>query len=173
MATIYLSLSAKADTTNKKEILIRFIHGKINQRGKTNIFIKQEHWDNENQQIIIPNFRLMNAEQAKLKQYLNEQKDKLKALTIHIDDTFTKSDKSEIASDWLKTTIDRYNFPKKYEPIIEVSPKQTFFDAFDEFMMVKKFSEWRNKAFKVVIRAMKRYELYIQLTKDKSFSFDF
>ena len=39
MATIYLTLSTKVDKTNKQEILIRFSHGKINQRAKTNIFI--------------------------------------------------------------------------------------------------------------------------------------
>jgi hypothetical protein len=72
MATIYLSLSTKVDVTKRQEVLIRFSHGRINQRGKTNIFIPADYtdengkrktiWDNESQQIIIPNFRLMNDE---------------------------------------------------------------------------------------------------------------
>ena len=59
MATIYLSLSTKI-VVNKQEILIRFSHGKINQRAKTNIFIPAEYWDKDTKDIVIPNFRLMN-----------------------------------------------------------------------------------------------------------------
>jgi len=40
-------------------------------------------------------------------------------------------------------------------------------------MIVKSFSEWRNKAYKVVIRTLKRFEMYIQIIQDKSFSLDF
>jgi len=42
MATIYLSLSTKIDTINNQEILLRFSHGRINQRAKTNIFIPSD-----------------------------------------------------------------------------------------------------------------------------------
>ena len=41
MATIYLSLSAKKNLLNKQEILIRFSHGKINQRAKTGMFAER------------------------------------------------------------------------------------------------------------------------------------
>jgi hypothetical protein len=56
LATIYLSLSSKVDAIQKQEILIRFSHGRINQRAKTNIFVSAEYWDSSNQEIIIPNF---------------------------------------------------------------------------------------------------------------------
>ena len=173
MATIYLTLSAKSDITNLREIRIRFKHGKIDQQSKTNIFIQSEYWDDETQQISIPKFRLMNDEQKKLIQNLTNQNETLTKLITSIQTQFNDSDKKELPTDWLKTTIDKYNFPEKYKPKTEEAPKQSFFDAFDEFMTVKKFSEWRNKAFKVVIRTMKRYEMYVQLTRDKSFSFDF
>ena len=46
MASIYLSLSTKkADVSQEHEILIRFSHGRINQRAKTNIFIPAEYTD--------------------------------------------------------------------------------------------------------------------------------
>ena len=69
MAKINLILSAKADTMNLKEIRIRFRHGIIDQQAKTNIFIQPEYWNSEKQQIIVPNFRLMNNEQKELKQH--------------------------------------------------------------------------------------------------------
>lgn len=72
MATIYYSLSAKKDTIGQQEILIRFSHGRTNQRAKTNIFISAEYadengkkktiWNNEKQQIDVPNFRVMSDE---------------------------------------------------------------------------------------------------------------
>jgi len=43
MATIYLTLSTKVDITKKQEILLRFSHGKINQRAKSNIFTFAEY----------------------------------------------------------------------------------------------------------------------------------
>ena len=172
MAIINLTLSAKTDITNLTEIRIRFRHGKIDQQAKTKILIQSEYWDSETQQVIIPNFRLMNDEQKQLKQFLTNQTEKLTTLTSLIQTTFNNADKEEIIDDWLKTTIDKHNFPEKYVEKIEEIPKQSFFNAFDEFMIIKDFSEWRNKAYKVVIRTMKRFEMYVQLTQDKSFSFD-
>jgi len=43
--------------------------------------IQPEYWNSENQQIIIPNFRLMNKEQKELKQYLTNQSEKLITLS--------------------------------------------------------------------------------------------
>jgi hypothetical protein len=155
MATIYLTLSAKADTTNLKEIRVRFKHGTIDQQAKSNIFIQSEFWDSETQQVIIPNFRTMTDEKKKLKQYLNHQREKLTTLTSEIHTAFNNADKKTIPADWLKTIIDKYNFPAKYETIIEETPKQSFFDAFDEFLTIKQFSPWRNKAFYVVCNTKK------------------
>jgi hypothetical protein len=119
MATIYLTLSAKSDTNLQKEIRIRFKHGKIDQQAKTNIFIPVEYWDEAAQQIIIPNFRLMNDEKKELKQYLTDQSEKLNTLTTTIQTIFNETDKDGITPEWLKIAIDKYNFPEKYAPKVE------------------------------------------------------
>jgi len=184
MATIYLTLSAKSDTDSQKEIRIRFKHGKIDQQAKTNIFIPAKYtddngkskniWDNDTQQINIPNFRVKTDEKKELIRYLTEQSEKLNALTSTIRTSFNNADKSNIAPDWLKQIIDKYYQRGKYAPITEDSKhKQTFFETFDEFLEIKKFSDWRLKAYKVVIRTLRRYELYVRHTKDKSFSIEF
>ena len=49
MATTYLTLSAKADIRNLKEIRVRFKHGNIDQQAKTNIFVLPEYWNSEEQ----------------------------------------------------------------------------------------------------------------------------
>ena len=134
MATIYLSLSTKVDVTQKQEILIRFSHGRINQRAKTSLFIPVEYWDDKAQEIIIPNFRLMNDGQKELKQYLNDQCKKLNVLISSIQTIFNESDKSSISPDWLKDCIERCYQRGKYAPIAkETEYIHSFFDAFDEF----------------------------------------
>jgi integrase len=127
MARIYLTLSAKSDTILRKEVRLRFKHGRIDQQAKTNIFIPTEHWDETAQQIVIPNFRLMNDEKKELKQYLTGQSEKLNALTTTIQTVFNEADKDSITQDWLKITIDKYNFPEKYAPkVIEPEIKTLF-----------------------------------------------
>jgi len=129
MATIYLSLSSKADSTKKHEVLIRFSHGKINQRAKTNIFIPSDNWNETDQQITIPNNRIMNDETKELKQYLIDQNEKLNALTTSIQTLFNGSDKNSISNDWLKTAIEKYNFPEN-----NTIQQLSFFDLYKKFI---------------------------------------
>jgi hypothetical protein len=67
--------------------------------------------------------------------------------------------------------IDKYYNRGKYTPTVkEAGQKQSFFEDFDEFLKIKKNSERRKQAYMVVIRALKRFELYIRIKNDKSFS---
>jgi integrase len=127
MATIYLTLTTRSDTNSHREVRIRFKHGKIDQQAKTNIFIPAEYWDDKKQQIIVPNFRLLNEEKKVLKQLLNDQSEKLNTLTTTIQTIFNETDKDSITPDWLKTTIDKYNFPPKcVAKVIEPEIKSLF-----------------------------------------------
>ena len=62
-----------------------------------------------------------------------------------------------LTSDTLESEIDKLLHPEQYE-----QPKQTFFEAFDEFLTKHPLSEVRRKNFRVLYRALKRFELYIQ-----------
>ncbi|MDR0659168.1 MAG: site-specific integrase [Mediterranea sp.] len=174
MATIYLSLSTKSDTNPQKEIRIRFKHGKIDQQAKTNIFIPAEHWDSKAQQIIIPNFRLMNDERKELKQYLASQAEKLNSLTTSIQTAFSETiEQNGIQPEWLKDCIDRYYQRGKYDPAeSESGQKQSFFDAFDEFLEKRKLSEVREKNFMVLKRALQRYELFVSAYENREFKLE-
>jgi integrase len=134
MATIYFSLSKKADFKNLSEIRIRFKHGKIDQQAKTNIFIPTEYWNEIAQQIIVPNFRLMTNEKTELKQYLTDQSKKLNALTANVGTAFNALDKAAITADWLKKTMDILNFPEKYTPKEEKPKITTVFRFIDKFI---------------------------------------
>ncbi|MDR1583236.1 MAG: site-specific integrase [Prevotellaceae bacterium] len=134
MATIYLSLSTKVETAKRQDILIRFSHGRINQRAKTNIFIPSKYWDAKAQQVIIPNSRLMTDEKKELKQYLTTQSGKLDMLVTIIQTEFNNTDKTNIPPDWLKNIIDRYNFPEKYIVQTETEKTPTFFEFVGMFL---------------------------------------
>jgi len=56
MATIYYSLSARKNSLGQSEVLMRFSHGRINQRAKTGLFISPTYWTDG--AVHIPNFRL-------------------------------------------------------------------------------------------------------------------
>ena len=58
-----------------------------------------------------------------------------------------------LTSDWLDQEIDKHLHPEKY--IIE-EHRQTFFEAYEEFIEKRKLSDWRVRAIQVVIRALRR-----------------
>mgnify|MGYP000782394522 FL=1 len=79
------------------------------------------------------------------------------------------SDKEGLTSEWLDQEIDKRLHPDRY--IVE-QPRQTFFEAYEEFIEKRKLSDWRVRAIQVVIRALRRYELYARRTVDRRFTLD-
>lgn len=172
MATISLSLSAKADkTTGKSEILIRFVVGsRINQRGKSNLFIEASHWNAKEQRIIMPKYRLMNDEQRLLVLELTETDTSLANLTQHIMHSFNEAGagKSGLDKDWLKSTIsDFYDF-KTAEEEPETEQKKTFLEIFAEYIDSedKDISDGNRLHYKALWRLLKRYEIINCTTLD-------
>ncbi len=80
------------------------------------------------------------------------------------------SDKEILSSEWLEQEIDKRLHPERY--VAEVH-RQTFFEAYEEFVEKRKLSDWRVRAIQVVIRALRRYELYARRTVDRRFTLDF
>lgn len=66
-----------------------------------------------------------------------------------------------ITTEWLEAEIDKRINPGDYE-----LPKQTFFDIFEEFLSKHKLSFLRKRHYEVVVRALKRYELYKSVALD-------
>lgn len=136
MATIYLTQSPKTDANGDSEILIRFSHGKLNQRAKTNVFLPSKYWNAKDERISIPKARILNADAKKLIDDLNAKNERLATITAHVLKSFTESDKNNVPADWLKTTIDKLNFPEKYEfqaKVVEPEIK-TLFQFVDYFV---------------------------------------
>lgn len=108
-----------------------------------------------------------------------EQMDRLKKTII---DAFENADKDNITSEWLQIEVDKFHHPEKYLPQKEQT--DSFFDQLTDFRnnAKKKVNGKREgdksdvwkKNFDVLVRALHRYEYFIQLSdsKRKDFALD-
>ena len=174
MATIQLSLSTKADnTTSLHEVLIRFFHGRINQRAKTNVFVHPDYWNGDTQSIVIPHWRLLTNERKQLIKELQSKSDRLNQIVLLVQSSFQTIDKSNVATDWLKSLIDTFNFPTVAAVEEEtIQSKRSFFDWFELFLKTKDYPHGSTKSFRVLERALGRYQGFIRAKRDKKFALD-
>lgn len=181
MATISLRLSPKSDNqTHLHKILIRFSHGQnICQRADTGFRIKEEYWqeavfEDGKRKILIPagiktDFRVWTEEKRNVVLLNND----LTKLCNYVQDTFqTDIEKQKnvmIDPNWLQNTIDKYHNPivedndsveGQSEKDQEESPK-TFFEILETFIANVDVSNNRRAHYNVVMRCLKRFELFI------------
>jgi integrase len=166
MATIYLTQSPKSDANGESEILIRFSHGKINQRTKTNIFLPSKYWNSTEQRISIPKARLLTADTKRLIDDLNAKKEKLSSLTTSVLKSFNDADKSNISTDWLKSLIDKINFPEKHEPKATEPEVKTLFQYIDKFVENLPNRKTKDGGRPLTDNATKQYNATINYLRD-------
>ncbi len=169
MATIVLSLSAKTDKqTSQHEVLIRFFHGRTNQRAKTNVFVHPDYWSDEQQSIVIPNWRLLTDEKKQIKEELQSKTDRLNQIVSLVQTSFQELNKSDVAKDWLKSLINGFNFPTANTAEAQDGKQISFFDEYDRYIETHKFSDHRRRQNRVIWRTLKRFEIF----KGLSLTFD-
>jgi integrase len=166
MAIIY-RLSAKADATNQRRVLVRLSCGsELNMRAKTNIFVLPEYWDDTKQgNINVPTFRLPTGEKKQLASDLIGKRAQLSDLTRTIEQAYNAADRSDMKAnpDWLKELVDNFFFPEKYAQKEEEDKPQLFFEVFEEYLQVlerRELSTMRKRHFRVVMGMLQRYEFY-------------
>ena len=169
---IVFSLSPKLDASGQQEILVRYKSGNFAARAKSGLFVLSDWYDyviGNNVDTPHKGKRLITDEMRKMETFHKQQKTKFSEMVEKITETLKTADKSN--SDWLKLVIDKYNFPEKYAPKVDIVVKQSFFDAFEEFLDKHPLSEVRKKNYRVVVRALKRYE-YVKQTKNVKFTLE-
>lgn len=158
MATIYLTLSTKRnDILNVHEIMVRFSHGRTNQRAKSSIFVQPEYWDTDNQKIIIPRFRVMTQEQRGI-----------------IDDLMSKQKQiDEMKSSIMTAFLSLNAAPEKgwLDSVVNPTHKEisSFFNIWNDFISKRHVSGQRVAMFRVVRNMLWRFE---QVTKIKNPHFE-
>ena len=163
MATVtaFIRANQKAEKAN---IRFRLRDGRNTQLFyKSNLEIKPSIWDSMKQEIkariVFDNSKrdLFNKDVANMKKTVLDVYNSIK-------------DQENLTSDILENEIDKVLNPEKYGLI---QKQQTFFESFTEFLTVRKLAESRIAAFKVIYRALQRYELYKHFTGTKKFQLSF
>ena len=155
--TAFIRKAAKKnDVDTKATIYFRLRDGKKDIKAASELVISPNHWSAERQGY--KDRVALVAENEKMD--LNH---KVQALTRMIE----KEYKEDAGSEWLGEVIDKFHHPEKYktEEELAIENPPTFAELFDEFLEKHNLSEVRKKNFRVVKRALMRYELFVRKTR--------
>ena len=161
MATIVYTLSTKIDkTTGKQEILVRFFHGRFNQRGKTNLWVQAQHWDQEKQTLTIPKIRVMSEENKAVVKDLQRINAELKGIEQFLHQAFLDAGagKLTLPPKWVNERLQQRLASQVASK--SDSDKDDIFKAFERFVETQNVSHDRKRQYNVILRALKRYEIY-------------
>lgn len=164
MATITAFI--RVATSKKKTANVRFRlrdGRKVQLLYASDIEVKPEYWDVKREEIKAK--VVMNPEE---KARFNKDVSELKNLIADIYNA--ASDKDGLTSAWLKEEIDKAQHPEKYGIKTE---KDTFFEVFERFLEVRYTSDIRLRNYRVIFRALQRFELYNRLYRRHDFKLEF
>jgi site-specific recombinase XerD len=160
MATVTAFIrSTKTDKNKSANVRFRLRDGrKFQLFHKSELFVYPDKWDAKQQKI---KARVLIDEQHRkdFDKAVSDRKNLIKDIYLQKGQTLT--------SDTLESEINKILHPEQYE-----QPQQTFFEAFEECISKRNISDVRKSNFRVVKRALQRYELYRQ-EKQKNFKLSF
>jgi integrase len=155
------------DIDSKATIYVRLRDGRnFDSVTPTELFINPNLWDDKDEQV---KSKIICSDELR-----DEIDNGVRYLKSYIEKEYRLIEKENVSKDWLKTTVDKYYNPKKYYVPEKVEEKPTYQQLLDEFLLKHKLSAVRKKNFRVICRAMMRYELFVRATKrgQKSFALD-
>ena len=164
--TAFIRKSAKKnDTDSLATIYFRLRDGKKDIKAASELTINPNHWSSDKQ-----------GYKDRVALVSEEKKLALSNEIQNILNLITQNYTTDADSEWLSSIIDKYHHPNRYktEEEIAAESKPNLLELFADFLIKHKLSEVRKKNFRVVQRALARYELYVRAThpKDKDFILD-
>ena len=164
--TAFIRKSAKKnDTDSLATIYCRLRDGKKDIKAASELTINPNHWSSDKQ-----------GYKDRVALVSEEKKLALSNEIQNILNLITQNYTTDADSEWLSSIIDKYHHPNRYktEEEIAAESKPNLLELFADFLIKHKLSEVRKKNFRVVQRALARYELYVRAThpKDKDFILD-
>lgn len=151
MSTIYYTLSRRKNALGQSEILIRFSHGKINQRAKTGIFVNPKYWHAG--AIRLPNLRLLpNQEIQSEIDTATEAQRRLADITALVTHSFNEQARTKIPLHWLRSLVETASHTD--------SRSATLWDSYKAFIDSRTVSDGRIRVYRVIERSLRRFELY-------------
>lgn len=136
----------------------------IRIRAASGIWVDRKRWGKKND-INIP---LIQGEEREL---LLEKRSKLKALTDYLENIInTSEDKSTIDRPFIEKQIKKFHKPTRKS----VAPtEESFFDVMGRYLSTHKLSVARQKNFKVIMRSLRRFELFKKKEGHRGFKMSF
>ena len=144
MPTITASLSRRVDARGKAEILLRFVGGREHvYRLHSRLTIAPARW--KDGAVVVP--RLETPEQRELRAL----RDRLGDLVRWLLDEFQGADRARVTAAWMQDAVERFHHPER-------QGGQGFFALYDEFCAAQVVSDDRQRRYRVVAGALRRYE---------------
>lgn len=152
MATFYLKLSKRIQKeTQMSELIIRLRNGNdYDILVKSGLFITPDNFKNG---ALVVNRRKVGND---VKYHENVER-KLNGLKSYIQLKLNETDKKQITKVWLSDLIDRYLHPEKYQ-LQDDAKDLTLYTLAETYLTQKQFSYDHTKGFRVLVRAVARYE---------------
>lgn len=165
MAQTNYYLGKAVNSAGESEINLRlYVSRDIRIRATSGIWVDRKRWGKKND-INIP---LIQGEEREL---LLEKRSKLKALTDYLENIVnTSEDKSTIDRPFIEKQIKKFHKPTR----ISVAPtEESFFDVMGKYLSTHKLSVARQKNFKVIMRSLRRFELFKKKEGHRGFKMSF
>ncbi len=155
--TAFIRKTAKKNDANAlATVYFRLRDGKKDIKASSSLAINPNHWSPEKQGY--KDRVALVSEDQKLN--FNSEIREIVSLIIEF---YT----NEADSEWLSDIIAKYHYPKRFNTDEDVLAEKGvgLTSLFTEFLEKHKLSEVRKKNYRVVGRALQRYELYVRATK--------
>lgn len=160
MAQTNFVLTMATNSAGESQIHLRlYVSRDVRLRVASGIWIDRKRWGKKND-INIP------TTPGEERDALLQKRAKLKSLTDLIESEINSAtDKSTITKEWVEKLIKKFHKPTKASK----ERAKDFFGIAEDYLTKHKLSESRVKHFNVLIRCLKRYELYKRVTGSRTF----
>lgn len=143
------------DTESQATIYARLRDGRqLDLDAPTRLTINPNLWDDKAEQVKSK----VVCDETMRTRYNNEAR----RLKTYIERAYQNRPDETVSKGWLKEALDQYYNPQKYNLEQVSAIKPTLTALFDEFLEKHRLSEVRKKNYRVIKRALQRYELYIR-----------
>ena len=163
MATVTAFIRVSTKKTKEANVRFRLRDGRAVQLlYSSDLTVNPEHW-NPNKEEIKAKILMDPADRAEFNRNVALRKSQIIELYN------AAPDKSVLTSEWLSTEMD-----KLLHPVVKAQgDSASFFEDFDSFLETRKLSDVRTRNFRVIYRALQRFELYRRINVSKKFHLSF
>lgn len=165
MAQTNFYIGKTENSAGESEISLRlYVSRDVRIRVGSGIWVDRKRWGKKND-INIP---LIQGDEREM---LLDKRSKLKALTDYLENVInTCEDKSVISRELIEKEIKKF-----YKPIRknDAPKEEPFFDITDKYLSIHKLSEPRKKNFRVIVRCLRRFELFKKKEGHRGFKLSF